>query len=351
MKNLHTILPFYDSLSEQFRYRSDLMVDRKRYRLTVGTARVLPFIIRKLTDGGTTANLTFDIIDASTGSIISSPDATTYLSITTGTVYDYIKYVAALDFAEALPIGSELYIRIKDTKPDPDKYWYSETFMVVASLANYTLLEWSDDNTLAGVLGSFQQKMYVDNIFKHNEYIRKDEGEEKDEILVKEKQSVAYVDNLFIHTAPKYLIDALALLPLMDNVQVTDIFGDCYVPLEIKVKDPDWIADTGGAEAKLQIVLTREIVIKKLTYKEVACICNSGGSDALIDAGKSTLSAGVPLTVNFTETFTGVNYSLELRGYTSDGDPVFPYVSAEATTYFIVETLVDCTIEWTAIEK
>ena len=130
------------------------------------------------------------------------------------------------------------------------------------------------------------------------------------------------------------------------------IFWDCYIPLEIKVKDPDWIADTGGSEAKLQIVLIREIVIKKLTYKEVACICNSVGSDALIDAGMSTLSAGVPLTVNFTETFTGVNYSLELRGYTSDGDPVLnPYVSAKATTYFVVETLVDCTIEWTAIEK
>jgi len=350
MKNLNTIVPFYDSTDEQFFRKQDLILKSKYFRLVCGTKRLTPFIIRRLTTGGTTATLTFNIINAATGATIQTPVSATYLNFDTGTSFDNIWYDASADFASDLPIGVGVYVKITDASQTPTKIYYSEVFMVVASLSDYTLVEWSNDIQLGNIKGTFVQKMYVDNILKVREYQRKDTGTERDSFLVKESMIVLYVDNLNLLKSPAFVCDALILLPLMDTVQVTDIFTDCFIPMDIKVKDPEWNAESGGTEAKLVIQFIKEMIIKKLTFKEMSCSCPSGGGTAaVINEGQNVVTAGTPLPIAFDTVFTDQSYTINFRAFDDNGNPVFLNITAKTVSYFTVNALVDCTVEWTAI--
>ncbi len=348
MKNLNTIVPFYDSTAEQFFRKQDLQLTRKYFRLVCGVKRLTPFIIRRNHSSGTKTYISFRVIDADTGAVLFTDSTFAHLTIVTGVAYDYIIYMATADFSSDLPIGVTCYAEIIDTYPTPDKYWYSELFMTVASLSKYTLLTFSDDNQLSNIYAGFEQKMYIDNIFKVREYIRKDTGTERDGIMVKESMVCAYVDNINLLQAPQFITDALLLLPMMDDIGITDQFGDCYTPLEVKVKDPEWSQDSGGVEAKLQIQFTKEIVIKRLTFREMGC--NSNAASAIINQGVDTLVAMTPKTIYYDHLFTGTTYSLIVRARDGSGNLVLNNDPTKAVGSFTITSLESCTIDWIAVE-
>lgn len=349
MKNLNTILPFYDSAAEWYKYRDDVLIENKQLRLVCGVKRLMPFIIRRLTTGGTTSTLNFQLIDENHGSPFQTPVAATYLNYDTGTVYDYIWYDASLDFAADIPIGKVFYVKITDTSQTPTKVYWSERIMCVASLSDYTLIEFSNDALLNNIKAGFEQKIYIDNVFKAPDYLREDEGEKMDGILLKQSMTAQKVLNLWNMPTPEFLIDALITLPMMDNVEVTDVNADCFVPLEVRLKDPDWLSDAGGSFAKLCIQFVQWIVIKKGGYKEVGCNCASGTSTAIIKEGSVNLTAGVPSVVTFATAFADTGYSLELTTFDALGNPQFPKRTAKLAASFTVVALVNCTMEWTAI--
>jgi len=352
MKNLNTILPFYDSTDEWYKYRDDIMIERKAIRLVCGVKRVMPFIIRRLTTGGTTTTLLFRIANADTGAVIQSPTPATYLNFDTGTTYDNIWYDASADFASDLPVGANIYIIIVDSSQTPTKTYYSDIITVVAdvALSNYTLLEFSNDLSLNNIKGTFSQKIYIDNVFKTPDYLREDEGEKMDGILLRQSMTAQKVLNLWNMPTPEFLIDALVTLPMMDNIELTDINGDCFVPLEVRLKDPEWIADAGGSFAKLCIQFVEWVVIKKGGYKEVACNCESGGtSTAVIKEGSASLTASIPSVVTFATAFADAGYSLQIRAWTPSGSPIFPDVTSQLAGSFTLVSLVSGSYDWLAI--
>jgi hypothetical protein len=349
MKNLNTVLPFYDAYTEWYKYRDDVVIGDKQLRLVCGLKRLIPFIIRRATTGGTTSTLTFQLVDENHGSPFATPVAATYLNYDTGTVYDYIWYDASLDFVADIPIGKIFYVKITDTSQSPTKVYYSERIMAVANITDYTMLEFWDDELLNNIKASFHQKVYIDNVYKTPDYIREDEGEKMDGILLKQKMTVQKVLNLHNLLVPEFLLDALITLPMMTNVQVTDINSTCIVPLEVRLKDPDWQADTGGSFAKLDIQFVEWVVLKKGGYKEVGCNCSSGTTTAIIKEGSVSLVAGVPSVVTFSTAFADTGYSLEIRAFEADGSPAFPTVTAKLAASFTMTALVNCTVEWIAI--
>lgn len=350
MKNLNTILPFYDATTEWYKYRDDILIEKKQLRLVCDVKRVLPFVIRRLTTGGTTAALTFKIASEG-GALLQTPASATYLTVDTGTTYDNIWYLADADFASDLPLGETIYIQITDTSQTPTKTYYSERVMVVSDLTAYTLVEFWDEAILNNIKASFHQKIYIDNAFKTPDYIREDEGEKMDGVLLKQKMTVQKVLNLYNLLTPEFLVDALITLPMMNNVQVTDIHSNCIVPLEVRLKDPEWMSDVGGSFAKLDIQFVEWVVIKKGGYKEVSCNCltSGGGTTAIIKEGSLSLNAGMAGVVTFATAFADAGYSLNVTAYDAIGNPQFPKKVSKSASSFSIISLVACTAEWTAI--
>jgi len=350
MKNLNTILPFYDATTEQYRYRDDILIERQQLRLVCSTKRLIPFIIRRATTGGTTATLSFRLVNAVSGSTLQSPVAATYLSVDVGAVYDYIMYTALVDFAVDLPLGTKLYAQVQDSSQTPTKTYYSEVLMVVPDVTDYIKVEFWDDELLNGVKANFKQHIYIDNSFKVPDYLREDEGEKVDGILMRQKMTLQKVLNLYDMITPEFVLDSIMALPMMDYVQVTNLLADCIVPLEVRLKDPEWIADTGGSFAKLNMQFVEWVTIKKGGYKEVACNCSSGNT-AVINWGIDALTAGVPKSITYDNPFSSVSsYALsKMNAYDANGNPVTPLITAHTTTYFTVTVLEDATLEWTAI--
>ena len=348
MKNLNTIVPFYDSTDEWYKYRDDMVLNQKQIRLVCGTGRLLPWLIRRPTTGGTTTTLTYEIYNANTGALIQTPVSATYLGYTTGTTYDYIKHLGTINLATPLTQGTEVYVKLTDTSQTPTKIYYSEIFMVVPDIADYIKIEFWDDEQVNNILEDFHQILYIDNSLKTPDYIREDEGEKIDGVMLRQKSTVQKVLNLRNLLTPEYMLDSLMTLPLLDNVQVTNLLADCIVPLETRIKDPEWISDTGGVYAKLEIQFVEWIVIKKGGYKEMACNCTSGSS-AVINEGTATLTANTPLLVTFSEAFSGTGYSLSTFGYTGWGSPTFPVVTLRTATTFTIESNVDCFVDWIAV--
>ena len=349
MKNLNTIVPFYDAVSEQYRYRDDQQITRKQLRLVCSTLRLLPFTIRRATSAGVVANLLFRIYKVSDGTLAKTATPATHLTITTGSTYDYINYVANADFATALPYG-EYYVRITDEFPTPDVDYYSDVFMVVSAVTDYIKVEFWDDEQLNNIPASFHQYLYIDNSYKTPDYIREEEGEKIDGILLKQKQTTQKVLNLYNLLTPEFMLDSLMTLPMIDNVNVTDLLADCMTPLEVRLRDPEWFSDLGGAYAKLDIQFVEWIVIKKGGYKEVNCNCGNA-SNSIINAGDEVLTGMVNKVVTFTTPFVGINYGLTVRCYDDNGNWVAYNVNAHTTSYFAITAIEDATIDWIAVEE
>lgn len=270
MKNLDIAFPFYTRLTEQYRYRE--YVDRDCQLVCFGN-RLIPFQIRRAHNAGTLSDLHFYLYDAETNTL-SDTISTTYLVLSAGTTYDYISYNAASDLPVSLT-QKKYYVVIVDDIASVT--YYSEVISALASSeeADYIKIRWGNYTTLAGIQASWAQDLYVNQVFKTPSYTREDTGEKIDGLMIPEKKIVQKADVVRLLFASEYIVDALMLLPLMDLVQITDQFGDCYTPQEVRVKDPQWNADNKGATAMLEIEFVKQTVIKKTGFVERACSCNS----------------------------------------------------------------------------
>ncbi|MCK9220197.1 MAG: hypothetical protein M0P47_09135 [Bacteroidales bacterium] len=348
-KNLHTVFPFYTALLDQYRYRED---SEKAPCLTVGSTNFLPFIIRTPHHASlATSEIELDLYDVATNTKQATyhwhGNAGFVMNITVGTTYDYVYYTGTAVTTPALPIGS-FYLVVTH----PDEVYYSETFQIVNSLTALVKLEFANNTTLSGISPYFYQALYLNTTLKTPEYIREDTGEKRNGILVKEKQVVIKSEALRVLLAPEYLVDALMLLPLMDNVYVTPQGGSQTTYSEVRMKDPEWIETANGSRAKVEIQLLTVLSIKKLNFKEMGY---TETTQAIIkgDLGTTVSTGGLCLLqVTFAEEMPDANYI-----------PAVPYCHAVALpngteevwvgniekTGFAIYTLVPCNVRWTAI--
>jgi len=348
MKNLNTAFPFYDALDEQTRFKDHC--DAVPFIISPSTCLV-PFAIKRLHSAGVNTDITLYFYPVNGGSPVEVHGDDAGIVVTSGTTYDYISYNGT-DWPAPLPIESGgYYLVVKDAFPATDKFWYSETFGVRSSVSEYFKLEFSNDTQLADILAKFNQIIYLDEFFKAPEYPREDTGEKRDGILVKEKQIVSKTQVLYLPQVPEYLADALILLPLMDIVTVT-IDSVAYTFDQVTLKDPEW-SDPGYALfAKLELSFINVLAIKKLNFKETGY---AGGSMGVIKQGVGVTTIAIvgnyEYNVVFDEDMPDATYTPAATA-TSIGEMVdaqLPVITNITVHGFLISTIVECAVKWSAI--
>ena len=351
MKNLDIVLPFYqttaasyDNLIQQNRCREFVDTDPA---LICFTDRILPFVIRRVKNSGTTSSLSFYLEWVGQDEPYVLPK--THLTIYPGSSYDDIIYDGSQPLPSDLPLG-KCWIRVVDTYPVNHTVYYSETMIVrkEAEKANFTRLDFSNDSELNGVRAGFNQALYIDNLLKTPDFIRTDTGEKIDEIFIPEKRTVQKVCNLSLQRVAEHVIEAVILLPMMDRVKVTEAAtGETWYPQETRIKDPSWLADDYGASASMIIQLVRKTIIKKLSYIESQEA--PGNMAQNIKSSTIQLVANAPGNVVWDLPFSTDKYDYTVTAYDEAGNPVFPQPIDQTASHLRFMSIIDCTLSVIAV--
>jgi len=363
MKNLSTILPFYDTLAEQYRFREDC--DVEPCLVSLDTA-LIPFCIRRTHNAGTDPSSINVFITPvkNPGATINTPPPPWPpghpieihgedfgIVIIPGTTYDIISY-AGVALGGTIPhANGGYYLEIVDL--EVDKHWFSETFIVTNVVLDYLKLEFYNTTELSHIPANFHQIIYLNSTLKTPEYLREDTGDKRDGLTVKEKQVMMKSYALRSLLATEYLVDALMLVPLMDYVSITVQSGEVLTFDEVRIKDPEWSAEALGSRAKVELQLIRDVVIKKLSFKETG-YGNGGDMTAIVKGGiaETTFHSGeyeVPIV--FDEDMPVDTYGLSVFAMSLDTIPNVQncYIRNITTHGFNAVTPVPCNVRWTAI--
>lgn len=349
-KNLDTVFPFYDAVTEQYRYRDDQF---KTPYLAFAALKPNPWIIRREHSAGVAAEVELYFVPLDGGTPIQVHGTDANVTVSAGTTYDYI--YCSDNLPAALPVDEAgYYLKVVDTHPATDKEYFSETFSVHTSVSDLLKLEFKNDTILNGINQYFIQVLYVNNILKTPQYIREDTGDKRNGVLVREKQVMFKLHTLHMPVTPEYIVDALMLLPMMDYVWVTPPSGTQTLYTEVRVPDPEWQATAAGCYAKMEINFIDSVVVKKLNYRELRS--EDDTMSAIIKTGVGATVADdevFSLTVTFDEDMPDTNYTPYAYVISSSApvDVQIPYLSDITVSGFTITTIVACTVRWSAIHE
>lgn len=225
--------PFYSSKANQFPSK-DI-----GWNLYSPANRFLPFMIKKPAD-----QQLVDCIKVFTLSdqmaYLVEPENLNY-RMYSGGGFDYIFYYAAIIQGMNLPCG-KYYLQVGA--------FFSEVFTVV-DVSSMLVLEWQNSVNIGADLiyqNGFFQRVYLDAIIADPTYKVDQEGEEDgfDNFIptfTKVSKQLSFQTDLL----PEFLVDALALLPLHDNVTVGK-----YEEVKAIELDVDWLVSgvAGSVEIK-----------------------------------------------------------------------------------------------------
>ena len=360
MKNLDTVFPFYDNLTEQTRFRPGM--DAVPF-IIIPHDRMIPFVISREHSAGTVNDIDIRIVPCNGENAIEMTGRDLGMVISQGPVYDDI-YCTGHLFPQAIDESAQgYYMEVIDQFPQTPKVWYSETFGIRTSLSDYLYLEFKTDYRLSRILPYFIQALYIDQRLNYPEYTREDTGDTRDGVMVREKQVRTKADVLSFDIIPEYLTDALTLLPMMDMVQLTTPDNQIRVYVAVTIKDPEPIKESYGMFAGLEIHLISGVVIKKLNFVEagyythMANVYGGTVSMGIIKAGGPVLSlddgAGqFTYQVVFDQAMPDANYvpGAFCRDAVA-GSKQEPEFSEITENGFLITTLIACEIRWSALHS
>jgi hypothetical protein len=356
MKNLCTIYPFYDSLSEQFRYGKESFTIKNFVSesavpyIVCPAENMIPWVIRRTHSAGVIEQITLYFYPLTGGDPLEIHGEDAGITITSGTSYDHIIYDGDA-WPSPLPVNA-YYLVVYDSAAT--KYWYGETIGIrsTTDMALYLKLKFHNVTELASIPANFEQYVYVDQTLRAPLYIREDTGDKRNGILVKEKQVLLKGDVIRFNQCPEYLTDALIIVPMMDVVTLT-AGGTEYSYDEIRVNDPEWSEGGYGLFAKIELQFISDLLIKKLNFKEMGYATLS---NVIVkqDVGVLTVQPGgeYSLQVLFDEDMPDQNYTPAAYVISSGEmvDAQLPVITNKTVHGFLVSSLVACDVFWTAIK-
>lgn len=258
--NNFSILPFYTDLSKQ-NHRKDYAFGEV-YPLFTPDRKILPFqiirdtrinnissVLLKTIEGSTVANITSQLI--SNGLIIKS--YSTY-------GYDIIIYPGSLLITTETPEG-RYYLQITDGV----ETWFSEIFTIVRSVESYLKITYRDSESLIFEGGridfsdNFAFNLYLPTQLGRPDYEFEEQVDKRDGYQFVEKQ-ISEKTYKFNFVAPEYLLDAMRIIRMMDNVEITSK-GEVYSVDQFLIT-PKW--QSGGYLAGVEAEFQCNTVIKKI---------------------------------------------------------------------------------------
>lgn len=221
-KELPIVLPFYDNVENQDRYRENVK-DINQWKLNSPNNSLLPFQIEMPADkpapvkwevqriGGTDLDITNNLSKIKVYSFSDKKQAV-YKGDSLQFIYE------SIDEPLNLPCG---HYYTKFTFPD-GSYYVSELFYVVHDLSKFIKIEFWNDTDLGPIIyrDEFKQVIYIDSFV--NSFVPEiDEETEKDglnrEIPVFQKLSLKYK---FVDVVPDFIKIVLIALQMKDNVYI-----------------------------------------------------------------------------------------------------------------------------------
>lgn len=253
-------MPFYTDLSRQ-NHRKDYAFGEV-FPLFTPDRKILPFqilrehranavtsVLLKTMSGTTVANITTQM----TGTGLKVNQYTSY-------GYDVIVYPGQLLLTTATPEGP-YYIEISDGV----QTWYSEVFTVVRFVDQYLKITYRDSESLVFDEGrvdfsdNFAFNLYLPTQVGRPDYEFEEQVDKRDGYQFVEKQ-ISEKTYKFNFVAPEYLLDAMRIIRMMDNVEVVSK-GETY-DVDQFLMTPKW--QEGGYLAGVEVEFQCNTVIKKI---------------------------------------------------------------------------------------
>jgi hypothetical protein len=255
-----SILPFYGQLSRQ-NHRKDYAFGEV-FPLLTPYRKILPFQIIRNTRANQITSVELKHVDDTLVADIVDPMKTSGLIVNRfqSEGYDIIQYQGILPMVIDVTEGP-YYLKMFDGV----EYFYSEVFNVVRNLDNYLKLEYWDNEKLIldwgriDYSGSFKFNLYLDTQLGRPEYIFEEEVQKRDGFKYIEKQ-ISEKTFKFNFVAPEYLLDAMRLIRMSDNIVITNK-GEVY-EADSFLMTPKWRA--GGYLASVECEFQCDTVIKKI---------------------------------------------------------------------------------------
>lgn len=255
-----SVLPFYTDVSKQ-NHKKDYAFG-ELFPLFTPDKRILPFQIVREHRANAISSVLLKDKEGNTIANISTEMAATGLAINSYASYnfDVIVYPGNLLLTITTPEGP-YYIEISDGV----QTWYSEVFTIVRYTDQYLKIIYSDTESIiseGGILdfsNSFAFNIYLPTQVGKPDYEFEEEVEKRDGYQFLEKQ-ISEKTYKFNFLAPEYLLDAMRVIRMMDNVQIVSK-GETY-RVDQFLMTPKW--QDGGYLASVEAEFQSETVIKKI---------------------------------------------------------------------------------------
>ena len=255
-----SILPFYDSVEKQ-NHRKDYAFGEV-FCLASPNRRILPFQFVIPHTPTTSSTVYLKKLDGtSSENITSQMEATGLKSIENAVPgYDLVVYPGKLLMVIDTPEG-QYYLELVNGGVSH----YSEVFTVVRNLQEYLKLSYSCNcnleykNGLIDFSDNFIFEVYLPTQLGRPDYPFEEEVEKRDGYTFVEKQ-ISEKTFKFDFLAPEYLLDAMRIIRMSDNILITSK-GVSY-EVDTFLMTPEW--EDGGYLAGVNVEFQCDTVIKKI---------------------------------------------------------------------------------------
>jgi len=260
-----SILPFYLDISRQ-NHRKDYAFGEV-FPLFTPDRKILPFQIIREHRTNAISSVILKNLDGTTVANITTQMSGTGLKVNQYTSYGYdvIVYPGQLLLTTTTPEGP-YYIEISDGV----QTWYSEVFTVVRFVDQYLKITYWDSESLVFDGGrvdfsdNFAFNLYLPTQIGRPEYEFEEQVEKRDGYQFVEKQ-ISEKTFRFNFVAPEYLLDAMRIIRMMDNIKVISK-GETY-DVDQFLMTPKW--QGGGYLAGVEVEFQCDTVLKKLGGRDI----------------------------------------------------------------------------------
>lgn len=274
MNNNVNVLPFYRNINKQNHRKS--YAYETPYQLATGNNRLLPFQIGTTADSIVSLKLfNFDGTEAYNLTAEVGAIGFSFVSVSGGT---NLVYTGTLPFVTDIAEGAyyaELVLKITSTQEELT--YYSEVFFMTKDLSRMLKIEYWDNEDLLFSTGfiKYASINYKNRVYLHSElgkpsYNFEEQASKRGGYTFIETQ-VSQKQFRFTFLAPEYLLDALRIVRLSDNVLITNVDGEQY-KVDTFLMTPTW--QTQGDLASVEAEFECDTVIKK---NNKATLASMGG--------------------------------------------------------------------------